>query len=192
MTSDTVTGISFAAGDITINGQELAAFDGTSEDMYDLVANINENVDNVSASAFNTVVAKTVGTGIVRENQVAIQIGAIGTSTDAWYQPAKQVTLERSDSMAEMVANINAAFYENEVVATINDDGKLVLSNDDGATIRVADISGTDNAYDGATGFLVTTDVTFTSPWRRRLWYRCPGLPEAVLDRREPDRDRGR
>ena len=110
------------------------------------------NVDNVSASAFNTVVAKTVGTGIVRENQVAIEIGAIGTSTDAWYQPAKQVTLESSDSMEEMVANINSAFYDNEVVATINDDGKLVLSNDDGATIRVADISGTDNAYDGATG----------------------------------------
>ena len=131
--------------------------------MYDLIANINTNIDNVSAIGFNTVVAKTVGTGIVRENQVAIQIGAIGASGDAWYQPAKQVTLERSDSMAEMVANINAAFYENEVVATINDDGKLVLSNDDGATIRVADISGTDNAYDGATGFLVTTDVTFTS-----------------------------
>ena len=163
MTSDGVTGISFAAGDITINGQELAAFDGTSEDMYDLIANINTNIDNVSASAFNTVVAKTVGTGIVRENQVAIQIGAIGASGDAWYQPAKQVTLERSDSMAEMVANINSAFYDNEVVATINDDGKLVLSNDDGATIRLADISGTDNAYDGATGFLVTTDVTFTS-----------------------------
>ena len=168
MTSDSVTGISFAAGDITINGQELAAFDGTSEDIYDLVANINENVDNVSASAFNTVVAKTVGTGIVRENQVAIQIGAIGVSTDAWYQPARQVTLESSDSMEEMVANINAAFYDNEVVATINDDGKLVLSNDDGATIRVVDISGTDNAYDGATGFLVTTDVTFTN-----------GLPDA-------------
>ena len=168
MTSDTVTGISFAAGDITINGQELAAFDGTSEDMYDLVANINTNIDNVSASAFNTVVAKTVGTGIVRSNQVAIQVGAIGVSTDAWYQPARQVTLESSDSMEEMVANINAAFYDNEVVATINDDGKLVLSNDDGATIRVADISGTDNAYDGATGFLVTTDVTFTN-----------GLPDA-------------
>ena len=143
--------------------RRLMAHPPAAKTLYDLIANINTNIDNVSASAFNTVVAKTVGTGIVRENQVAIQIGAIGASTDAWYQPAKQVTLERSDSMAEMVANINAAFYENEVVATINDDGKLVLSNDDGATIRVADISGTDNAYDGATGFLVTTDVTFTS-----------------------------
>ena len=167
-TADSVTGISFAAGDITINGQELAAFDGTSEDIYDLVANINENVDNVSASAFNTVVAKTVGTGIVRENQVAIEIGAIGASTDTWYQPARQVTLESSDSMEEMVANINSAFYDNEVVATINDDGKLVLSNDDGATIRVADISGTDGAYDGATGFVVRTGITFAN-----------GLPDA-------------
>jgi flagellin len=167
-TADSVTGISFAAGDITINGQELAAFNGASEDIYDLVANINENVDNVSASAFNTVVAKTVGTGIVRSNQVAIQVGAIGASTDAWYQPARQVTLESSDSMEEMVANINSAFYDNEVVATINDDGKLVLSNDDGATIRVADISGTDGAYDGATGFVVRTGITFTN-----------GLPDA-------------
>ena len=156
-TASEVTGISFAAGDITINGQELAAFDGTSEDIYDLVTNINENVDNVSASAFNTVVAKTVGTGIVRENQVAIEIGAIGTSTDPWYQAEKIVVLERSDSMEEMVANINAAFYDNEVVATINDDGKLVLSNDTGATIKLADISGTDGAYDGATGFEVQT-----------------------------------
>ena len=163
MTSDTVTGVSFAAGDITINGQELAAFDGTSEDMYDLVANINENVDNVTASAFNTVVAKTAGTGIVRANQVAISVGAIGASGDAWYQPARTVTLDRSDSMEEMVANINAAFYDNEVVATINDDGKLVLSNDDGATIRIADISGTDDAYDGATGFLVQTDITVSA-----------------------------
>jgi len=163
MTSDSVTGISFAAGDITINGQELAAFDGTSEDIYDLVTNISDSVDNVTASAFNTVVAKTVGTGIVRENQVQIAVGAIGSSSDDWYQPSRAVTLDRSDSMEEMVANINSAFYDNEVVATINDDGKLVLSNDTGATIQIADISGTDNAYDGATGFLVTTDVTFTS-----------------------------
>ena len=161
-TADSVTGISFAAGDISINGQELAAFDGTSEDIYDLITNINENVDNVSASAFNTVVAKTAGTGIVRANQVAIQVGAIGSSGDAWYQPARQVTLEASDSMEEMVANINAAFYDNEVVATINDDGKLVLSNDTGATIRIADDSGTDGAYDGATGFVVRTDIAFT------------------------------
>lgn len=163
MTSNAVTGISFAAGDIMINGQELAAFDGTTEDIYDLVTNINDNVDNVSASAFNTVVAKTAGTGIVRANQVAISVGAIGSSSDDWYQPSRTVTLDRSDSMEEMVANINAAFYDNEVVATINDDGKLVLSNDDGATIRIADTSGTDDAYDGATGFLVQTDITVSA-----------------------------
>ena len=182
-TADSVTGISFAAGDITINGQELAAFDGTSEDMYDLIANINANVDNVSASAFNTVVAKTAGTGIVRENQVAIKVGAIGASGDAWYQPAREVTLERSDSMEEMVANINAAFYENEVVATINDDGKLVLSNDTGATIQVADDSGTNGAYDGATGFVVRTAITFSNGLPSAYGTGVQGFPENIRDR---------
>ena len=40
-----------------------------------------------------------------------------------------------------MVANINAAFYENEVVATINDDGKLVCLTTP-AQRSVADILG--------------------------------------------------
>ena len=55
--------------------------------------------------------------------------------------------------MEEMVANINAAFYENEVVATINDDGKLVCPYDTGATIKLLTSSGTNGAFDGATGF---------------------------------------
>lgn len=161
-------GVSFAAGDIKINGQELAAFDGTSttgHDIFDLVTNINDNVDNVSASAFNTVVAKVAGDGIVRAQQVAIRVGAIGQSTDDHYQPAREVVLGSSDSLEEMVANINAAFYDGEVEASINSDGKLVLSNNTGATIQVADETGTTGGYDGATGFKVnatTTNVTGT------------------------------
>lgn len=161
-------GVSFAAGDIKINGQELAAFDGTSttgHDIFDLVTNINENVDNVSASAFNTVVAKVAGDGIVRAEQVSIRVGAIGQSTDDHYQPAREVVLGSSDSLEEMVANINAAFYDGEVEASINSDGKLVLSNNTGATIQVADETGTTGGYDGATGFKVnatTTNVTAT------------------------------
>ena len=161
-------GISFAAGDIQINGQDLAAFDGTSTtggDIFDLVANINENVDNVVASAFNTVVAKVAGDGIVRAEQVAIRVGAIGMSGDDHYQPAREVVLGSSDSLEEMVANINAAFYDGELEASINSDGKLVLANNTGATIQVADETGTTNGYDGATGFKVnatTTNVTAT------------------------------
>ena len=47
------------------------------------------------------------------------------------------------------------------MVATINDDGKLVLSNDTGATIKVADISGTDGAFDGATGEVQTENSNY-------------------------------
>ena len=135
--------------------QELAAFDGWRRGHCE----ISTRTLTTSASAFNTLVSS----GIVRENQVGIQVGAIGASGDAWYQPERTVTLDRSDSMEEMVANINSAFYENEVVATINDDGKLVLSNDSGATIRIADVSGTEPSYDGATGFIVYKHTTFTS-----------------------------
>ena len=52
-----------AAGDIKINGQNLGAF-ATTDDVEAIVANINENVDNVRASAFNVVVAKNIGDGV--------------------------------------------------------------------------------------------------------------------------------
>jgi len=154
-------GISFAQGDILINGSELDAFDGTSatssggNDLYDLLNNINVNVDNVVASGFNTLVASSVGTGEVTENSVVIKVGAVGISTDDWYQAEKSYTLAQSSSMAEVVADINANFVNDEVVASINDDGKLVLSNTTGATIFVEDQTGTDGAFDGATGFEV-------------------------------------
>jgi flagellin len=157
-------GKSFDAGDIVINGQELDAFDGTEyasaggDDIFDLVKNINSNVDNVLASAFNVVVAKTVGTGVVAENQLAIKVGSIGTSGDAHYQASTYVMVAASNSMEELVDNINRAFTNDEVVASINSDGKLVLSNDTGAAIYIADDTSTNSgAYDGATGFEVTT-----------------------------------
>ena len=43
------------AGDIMINGQALGAIAATDH-MEDVVKNINDNVDNVTASGFNVVV----------------------------------------------------------------------------------------------------------------------------------------
>ena len=163
------TGKSFAAGDIMINGQALAAFDATTlasaggDDIFDLVDNINTNVDNVLASAFNTVVAKSVGDGVVTENTLAIKVGAIGTNGDSHYQPEVYVSVAASSSMDELVENINRAFTNDEVVASVNDDGKLVLSNDTGAAIHIADITGTAGAYDGATGFEVAASGSAVS-----------------------------
>jgi flagellin len=58
------------AGDIVINGQALGAISATDH-MEDVVQNINDNVDNVKASAFNVVVAENVGNGITGGNGVA-------------------------------------------------------------------------------------------------------------------------
>ena len=155
--------------DVKIYRQALAAFDGTAyassdgDDIFDLVQNINEYVDNVLASAFNTVVAKSVGDGVVAQNELAIKVGSIGKYGDAHYQAEVYVSVAASNSMDELVANINNAFTNDEVVASINDDGKLMLSNDTGAGIYVADISGTAAAYDGATGFEVAASGSTVS-----------------------------
>jgi len=164
------SGQSFAAGDILINGQELDAFDSTTlasaggDDIWDLVDNINSSVDNVLASAFNVVTAKTIGDGVVAADELAIKVGSIGKSTDAHYQAGVYRMIGASSSLEELVDNINNAFSNDEVVASINSDGKLVLSNDTGASIHIADKTGTNGAYDGATGFEVeATAVSATA-----------------------------
>jgi flagellin len=135
----------FDKGDIKINGQDLEAFDYSEEGLAGLLENINENVDNVTASAFNTVVAKNIGTGITDDDDFQIKVTGPGTNTETLYKIAASSNLE------ELVANINSQAGA-EVQASINDDGKLVLSNTTGATISILDtteISG----YETASGF---------------------------------------
>ena len=63
--------------------------------------------------------------------------------------------------MEELVANINAE-AGSVVAASINDEGKLVLSNSTGATISVADASASSGAtFDGGSGFGGTTQQNF-------------------------------
>jgi flagellin len=138
---------SFDEGDVMINGQELAKFTSSTDDLEDLIQNINENVDNVTATGFNVVVAKQVGTGITTDGQFKIQVKALGATATTTY------SISASANMQELVDNIN-----NEagavVQASINDQGKLVLSNNTGATISVADgSSSTSGSYETASGF---------------------------------------
>jgi flagellin len=155
------TGTAIGAGDVVIDDMEVGALTN-SADIKDMIDVINRDVDTVTATAFNTVVAKTAGTGVVYEGDVAILVGALGSSGDADYLPSKLVQLGASSNMDELVANINAAFDASELVASQTSDGKLVLSNTTGATISILDESGTDAAYDGGTGFLVDADANGT------------------------------
>lgn len=148
---------SFDKGDIEINGQELAAFDSATKDLGDLIDNINQNVDNVTASAFNVVVAKQVGDGVTTDGQFRIQIKPLGAAS------ASEYAISASSSLEELAANINREAGA-QVQASINDDGKLVLSNNTGATISVNDTTET-TGYETGSGFsgaaLATTFTDF-------------------------------
>jgi len=124
------------AGDVVINGQALGAFAAT-DDMEAIVTNINNNVDNVTASAFNVVVAKNIGDGVTggaATTGLTLMTREMGATADTTF------VISASSSMTELVNNIN-----NEtggvIKAEVNTDGKLVLSNTTGAFISVEDDS---------------------------------------------------
>jgi flagellin len=146
----------FSEGDIQLNGQDLAAFDADNADtggLQGLIDNINSNVDNVVASAFNTVVAKNIGTGITTEGQLTIKVGVLGgTGTATSY------SISKSDNMQELVDNINSQAGA-QVTASINDDGKLVIDSATGATLSISDKSAT-SGYETASGFEGQTTTT--------------------------------
>jgi flagellin len=136
-----------------INDQEIDAIAAT-DDLEDIITNINTNVDNVTASGFNVVVAKNIGTGVTTDGQFDISVRALGASVATTY------SISASENMDELVANINAEAGA-VVQASVNDEGKLVLSNTTGATLIVTDASASATTYDGGSGFFVTA-TTFT------------------------------
>ena len=142
------------AGDIKINGQEVGAI-AASADMEKVLEAINNNVDNVEATAFNVVVAKNKGNGVTTDGQFDIAVKELGQGT------ATTFNISASSSMEELVANINAE-AGGVVAASINDEGKLVLANQTGATITVTDASASGAATaDGGSGLGGTTAANF-------------------------------
>ena len=159
--SNTLIGgrVSFAAmseGDVKINGQDIGVV-ASGGDIEDVLKAINDNVDNVIATAFNVVVAKTIGDGETTDGQFQIEVAELGVGSSN----ATTFKISASNDLSELVANINAE-TGGVVAASINDDGKLVLSNSTGATIKVDDASASGTAtFDGGSGFGGSTQQTF-------------------------------
>ena len=133
------------AGDLLINDQALEAI-ASGDDMEDIIDNINRSVDNVTASGFNVIVAKQVGNGVTADGEFDLSVTALGATAATTY------SISASANLQELVDNINAEAGA-VVQASINEEGKLVLSNSTGATIQVADGSATAATYDGGSGF---------------------------------------
>lgn len=140
-------GTAVAKGDILINDQELDAIATTDNDLSFIIKNINLNVDNVKASGFNTVVAKNIGDGITTNGQLEINVQNLGNTATT----STTFSIAASSNMKELVSNINSQ-AGNLVSASINQDGKLVLSNSTGARINIKDTSQS-SGYNTASGF---------------------------------------
>lgn len=128
---------------------------GTGYDIADVVDTVNASNAGVTASAYNEVVANKVGTGISEAGGVVITVVANGSGQ------ATSISLGATSSLTDLKNAINMQGGASTVQATINDEGKLVLSNDSGATIYVRDTTAgaVDDSYDTATGLASMDDT---------------------------------
>lgn len=138
-------GIALGAGDVLINGQGFDAFTNTedNENLDSLVDNINENVSGVTASAFNVVSTSEVGNGVTGASSagLTITLGATDGNVGVAYE------INNTNNLDELVSAINEK-VGGALVAALDDEGKLTLSNTTGAAITVAEAVGSA----GATG----------------------------------------
>ena len=145
-------GTSIGQGDVEINGIGLTAITnlngGAAADtsLQDVIDDINTNVSGVTASGFNIVSADTVGTGVVAATDaLRITLGDIDGGSDTNYD------ISNTASLDELVEKINTTTGGN-VVAALDDSGKLTLSNTTGGSISIAlDTTTGDGTFTAAT-----------------------------------------
>ena len=129
-------------GDVLINGQNIGAFDGATQNFDDLINQINTNVNGVTANGFNNVEATDVGNGVSAagaNDTLSITVTETNGATSTF-------ALGATNNLDELVAEINTQ-SGGTITASKDDDGKLNLSNSTGATIAFS-ISGTGTAAD--------------------------------------------
>ncbi len=118
-------------------------------DINDVITSINRSNAGVTASGFNEVVAKTAGTGVLSNASFQITVTLLDSGSTIEYKVGE------TTGMADLVNKINQVGGASTVQAKLNEDGKLVLFNNSGATIAVSDTSATAGGeiYDGRSGF---------------------------------------
>ncbi len=139
------------AGDILINGQAMAAI-AAADEITDVVDNINTNIEGVTASAFNEVVMRDVGTGQATAGTILVGIQNVGSSSNADDVTTQTFLINQDSANLEELAGLIVTESEGRISASVNSDGKLVLSNDTGAAILVKDTSTSASATGLGTG----------------------------------------
>ena len=149
ISGDRITGTTttdIADGAVEINGQGLSGITNlngaatTDTQLQDVIDDINNNITGVSASGFNVIEADAVGTGVVGAGEtLTITLAAPDLGADVTYT----VSASTSSSLDQLVTEINEQ-TGGVVAASLDDNGRLVLSNDTGGAITVAATGGAD------------------------------------------------
>jgi flagellin len=151
--------VTIGQDDVLINGQGLSAFDGATQGLQTIIDDINTNVEGVTATGYNVIEAGTVGSGVLAADEV-LTISVFNSSGTNADQQETEFTFSSTTDLADLVADINSK-TGGIVDASINDNGRLVLSNDTGAAIGLSleDGAGNTATLTSVLG-LSNTDVT--------------------------------
>ncbi|MBU3071160.1 flagellin [Aestuariicella sp. G3-2] len=141
-----------ATGDITINDTAITAIDHTAPEtdtINEILASMNEDLDGkgVEVSTLVSVEATSVGTGLLRGGTDTLSISVIDGDGNT-----QAYVISDTEDMKDLVAKINA---ETSVEASINEDGKLVLSQENVQSITIVD--STTNPDNNASGLADAT-----------------------------------
>ena len=146
LTTGRVGGVnSLAVDDVLINGKAAFASVATAATAAALATAINTNTaqTNVKATAYNTLTS-------AQPNATSFAAGALTING---------ASIGASSSVEDLVAHINRD--ASGVVASLNDNGTITLSNDTGADIVIAGSSPTSAGFTAATytGFVAINSV---------------------------------
>lgn len=151
--TSTLSSLSLAESDVLINGQSIGGFDGSTDTFQDLIDGINDNVLGVEASGYTSLEGDTVGDGVL-ENGNKLQITVVAADGSG----NNVFNITDTDNMKQLVEKIGAV-TGGAVNADVDDNGRLVITNNTGSTIQVMGIDATGSSsaaaeiIERATGF---------------------------------------
>ena len=140
-------------GDIEINGQKLEAH-VLADTVQDLIDNVDDNITGVTAGVYAESEAGRVGTGILQGSE---KMTVTLTELDGNSFSFDVTDTEDMDQLIEKIETNSG----NRVSASLNDEGRLVMSTESASTMTITSTGGgtTSTEVEAATGFDVDTDA---------------------------------
>ena len=133
---------------VTVIGSNTSGAAGSKLDINDVVTAVNNSRAGVKASAFNEVTAAYAGSGVIGTSDTfVVTVTSLDDGVDYAF------TVSNTNSLQEVADKVNAQGGASSVQARINDEGKLVLFNNSGATITTTTNVATTYGQNIGTGF---------------------------------------